>query len=109
MPLEKRTRVEIFLPIRSDSPEYQTITQWLAEELGSFTTWLYALEAKNNNQRLCKAIMHVSMIGKDTDSAKRIVLTQPIDRSTLVPNGQEEHEDKHEVAGGTSVGRRSHM
>ena len=33
MPLEKRTRVEIFLPIRTDSAGYQTITDWLAEEL----------------------------------------------------------------------------
>ena len=33
MPLEKRTRVEIFLPIRTDSADYQTITDWLAEEL----------------------------------------------------------------------------
>ena len=30
---EKRTRVEIFLPIRSGAAEYQTITEWLAEEL----------------------------------------------------------------------------
>ncbi|MDQ3818322.1 MAG: hypothetical protein M3362_11700 [Acidobacteriota bacterium] len=33
MPLEKRTRVEIFIPIRSDSADYQTITEWTAEEL----------------------------------------------------------------------------
>lgn len=33
MPLEKRTRVEIFLPIRTDSADYRTITDWLAEEL----------------------------------------------------------------------------
>ena len=30
---EKRTRVEIFLPIRSEAAEYQTITEWLADEL----------------------------------------------------------------------------
>lgn len=33
MPLEKRTRVEFFLPIRTDSTDYQTLTDWLAEEL----------------------------------------------------------------------------
>ena len=33
MPLEKRTRVEIFLPIRADIAAYQTVTDWLAEEL----------------------------------------------------------------------------
>jgi hypothetical protein len=33
VPVEKRTRVEIFLPIRSDLADYQAITDWLAEEL----------------------------------------------------------------------------
>ena len=33
MNLERRTRVEIFLPIRLDSLEYKTVTEWLAEEL----------------------------------------------------------------------------
>ena len=33
MPLEKRTRVEIFLPIRSDTVTHRTVTEWLAEEL----------------------------------------------------------------------------
>ena len=33
MPSEKRTRVEVFLPIRADVSEYRTITDWLAEEL----------------------------------------------------------------------------
>jgi hypothetical protein len=31
--LEKRTRVEIFLPIRSDTTVYRTVTDWLSEEL----------------------------------------------------------------------------
>jgi hypothetical protein len=31
--LEKRTRVEIFLPIRFDSLKYEIVTEWLAEEL----------------------------------------------------------------------------
>jgi Ca2+-binding EF-hand superfamily protein len=33
VPLEKRTRVEVFLPIRSDTVTYRTVTEWLAEEL----------------------------------------------------------------------------
>lgn len=33
MPIEKRTRVEIFLPVRSDLSGYQTALEWLAEEL----------------------------------------------------------------------------
>lgn len=32
MPIEKRTRVEIFFPLRSDLLAYQTIMQWTAEE-----------------------------------------------------------------------------
>jgi len=33
MPIEKRTRVEIFLPIRSDLTAYEVSLEWLAEEL----------------------------------------------------------------------------
>ena len=33
MLLEKRTRVEIFLPIRADSAEYKIVAEWLAEEM----------------------------------------------------------------------------
>ena len=33
MPSERRTRVEFFLPIRTDASDYRTITDWLAEEL----------------------------------------------------------------------------
>ncbi len=32
MPIEKRTRVEIFLPLRSDILAYQVAIDWLAEE-----------------------------------------------------------------------------
>ena len=33
MPIEKRTRVEIFLPLRSDLSAYRVVLDWLAEEL----------------------------------------------------------------------------
>jgi hypothetical protein len=33
MPSEKRTRVEDFLPVRTDFPAYRAVTDWLAEEL----------------------------------------------------------------------------
>lgn len=33
MALEKRTRVEIFLPVRTDTTAYRTVTDWLSEEL----------------------------------------------------------------------------
>jgi hypothetical protein len=31
--LEKRTRVEIFLPVRTETTAYKTVTDWLSEEL----------------------------------------------------------------------------
>ena len=33
MPVEKRTRVEIFLPMRSDLAAYQVTIDWFAEEM----------------------------------------------------------------------------
>jgi hypothetical protein len=30
---EKRTHVEIFLPVRTDTTDYKTVTDWLSEEL----------------------------------------------------------------------------
>ena len=33
MLFEKRTRVEIFLPIRLETASYRTVTEWLSEEL----------------------------------------------------------------------------
>ena len=33
MPAEQRTRVEVFLPVRTEMPAYQAVTDWLAEEL----------------------------------------------------------------------------
>ena len=33
MPIEKRTRVEIFLPLRSDLSAYQIVLEWMAEEM----------------------------------------------------------------------------
>jgi hypothetical protein len=44
--LEKRTRVGIFLPVRTDTTDYRTVTDWLSEELaltrgGSTLTTLF--------------------------------------------------------------------
>ena len=33
MGLEKRTRVELFLPVRTDTTDYKAVTDWLSEEL----------------------------------------------------------------------------
>jgi hypothetical protein len=30
---EKRTRLEIFLPVRTDTTDYRAVTEWLSEEL----------------------------------------------------------------------------
>lgn len=58
MALEKRTRVEIFLPVRTDTTDYRTVTDWLSEELalarGGSTlttpfTGLYASSATRGN------------------------------------------------------------
>ena len=43
MSLEKRARVEVFIPLREDDLAYQTVSQWVAEEFafrrgGSTTT-----------------------------------------------------------------------
>ena len=32
MSSEKRTRVEIFLPVRTDTTDYRAVTEWLSEE-----------------------------------------------------------------------------
>jgi hypothetical protein len=33
VPLEKRIRIEIFLPVNKADPAYEVVTRWLAEEL----------------------------------------------------------------------------
>ena len=33
MPTENRTRVEFYLPVRSDLPTYQAVLDWLVEDL----------------------------------------------------------------------------
>ncbi len=58
MPTENRTRVEIFLPVRSDLSAYQTALDWLAEELAfarggcTFTTPFSGLYATANGAQL---------------------------------------------------------
>lgn len=47
MPIENRTRVEFYLPVRSDNIAYQSVLDWLAEDLahsrgGSTTTTPFA-------------------------------------------------------------------
>jgi hypothetical protein len=47
MPIENRTRVEFYLPVRSDNADYQLVLDWLAADLahsrgGSTTTTPFA-------------------------------------------------------------------
>lgn len=50
MPAEQRTRVEVFLPVRTDIPSYQIVTDWLAEEVGKAILSFFRplLRAMNN-------------------------------------------------------------
>ena len=65
MPLEKRTRVEVFLPIRSDAAEYQTVTDWLAEELAyarggsTLTTPFTGLYTSTSQANVVRDAIHV--------------------------------------------------
>jgi hypothetical protein len=62
---EKRTRVEIFLPIRSDSADYQAITDWLAEELAyarggsTLTTPFTGLYASTTRADIIRDSIHI--------------------------------------------------
>ena len=57
MASEKRTRVEIFLPVRTDTAIYQIVTDWLSEELAlarggsTLTTPFTGLYASTNMGR----------------------------------------------------------
>jgi len=65
VPLEKRTRVEVFLPIRSDAAEYQTVTDWLAEELAyarggsTLTTPFTGLYTSTSQANVVRDAIHV--------------------------------------------------
>ncbi len=65
MPTEKRTRVEIFIPIRSDTSDYQTITDWVAEELAyarggsTLTTPFTGLYTSETQSQLVRDAVHV--------------------------------------------------
>ena len=73
MPLEKRTRVEIFIPIRSDSSDYQTITEWVAEELAyarggsTLTTPFTGLYTSTTQAHLVRDAVHVLFCDFDLD------------------------------------------
>ena len=84
MPLEKRTRVEIFLPIRTDTAAYQTITEWLAEELAysrggsTLTTPFTGLYSSTTGRSLTSDQIQILFCDFDLDS------NDPHDRADLL-------------------------
>ena len=84
MPLEKRTRVEIFLPIRTDTAAYRTVTEWLAEELAfsrggsTLTTPFTGLYAPRTDRALTRDQIHILFCDFDLDS------DNPNDRTELL-------------------------
>lgn len=74
MSFEKRTRVEIFIPIRSDSADYQIITEWIAEELAyarggsTLTTPFTGLYASTTRDHLVHDSIHVLFCDFDSDT-----------------------------------------
>ena len=73
MPTEKRTRVEIFLPVRSDLTAYQTASEWLAEELAfirggsTFTTPFSGLYTSPTRIDLVQDSIQILFCDFDTD------------------------------------------
>ena len=84
MPLENRTRVEIFLPIGMDKVAYRTTTDWLAEELAfargssTLTTPFVALYASTTEKTLTRDQIRILFYDFDLDS------DDPNDRAELL-------------------------
>ena len=74
MPSEKRTRVEIFLPIRSDAAAYHVVTEWLAEELAyarggaTLTTPFTGLYTSSAQFGIVRDTIHVLSCDFDLDA-----------------------------------------
>ena len=74
MPLEKRTRVEIFLPLRLDTTSYRTVTEWLAEEFAfsrggsTLATPFTGLYLSTTEKTLTSDQVHVLFCDFDLDS-----------------------------------------
>ena len=74
MSLEQRTRVEIFIPVRRDAAEYQTVTDWLAEELAyarggsTLTTPFTGIYISATHHRLVRDDVHVLFCDFDLDA-----------------------------------------
>ncbi len=84
MPIEKRTRVEIFLPMRSDLDVYQVAVEWFAEELAltrggaTVTTPFTGLFASSTGVDLVSDSIRILFCDLDTDP------TDPVELNKLV-------------------------
>lgn len=73
MPTETRTRVEIFLPVRSDLSAYQIALDWLAEEFAfarggsTFTTPFAGLYATSTHAELVHDAIRILFCDFDWD------------------------------------------
>ena len=74
MPSEKRTRVEIFLPMRTDTVDDETVTEWPAEELAyarggsTLTTPFTGLFASTTGKALTLDEIRILFCDFDLDS-----------------------------------------
>ena len=74
MPLEKRTRVEFFLPTRTNTVDYKTVTEWLAEELAfarggsTLTTPFTGLYSSTTEKTLTRDEVRILFCDFDLDS-----------------------------------------
>jgi len=74
VPFEKRTRVEIFLPIRLETASYRTVTEWLSEELAfsrggsTLTTPFTGLFLSLTEKNLTRDQIHILFCDFDLDS-----------------------------------------
>ena len=84
MPSEKRTRVEIFLPVRLETSNYRTVIEWLAEELAfsrggsTITTPFAGLYFSTTEKTLTRDQVHILFCDFDLDS------DEPEDRKELL-------------------------
>jgi len=81
MPIEKRVRVEIFLPIRSDLSAYQVALDWLAEEFAflrggaTLTTPFAGLFASSDHSNIVEDAIRIlfSDFELDTDQGEDLI------------------------------------
>lgn len=93
MQIEKRTRVEIFFPIRSDLDGYQTAVEWFAEELAltrggaTLTTPFTGLYASSTSVDLVSDSVRVLSCDLDTDPTDSVETGKLVDYLQEIKSG----------------------